>query len=100
MQVLLHASECVAPGCPSTSCARVKAMYRHAMNCPVKLAGNCTYCRRMWLLLQMHATQCTVPNCQVPRCTQLRTIRRRQATRQEDKRRVAYRNMLQQQGGA
>jgi len=44
-QVLLHASECTDPKCPSTSCARVKAMYHHAMNCPVKLAGNCQYCR-------------------------------------------------------
>lgn len=55
--------------------------------------------RRMWMLLQMHATQCTVPNCQVPRCIQLRTLRRRQATRQEDKRRAAYRTMLRQQNG-
>jgi E1A/CREB-binding protein len=100
MQVLLHASECTDPKCPSTSCARVKAMYHHAMQCPVKLAGNCQYCRRMWMLLQMHATQCTVPNCQVPRCTQLRTLRRRQATRQEDKRRAAYRTMLRQQMGS
>lgn len=98
-QVLLHASECVDNKCPSTSCHRVKAMYHHAMNCPTKLSGNCQYCRRMWMLLQMHATQCTVPHCQVPRCIQLRTIRRRQATRQEDKRRAAYRNMLQQQMG-
>lgn len=44
-QVLLHASECTDPKCPSSSCARVKAMYHHAMNCPVKLAGNCQYCR-------------------------------------------------------
>lgn len=44
-QVLLHASECADPKCPSTSCARVKAMYHHAMTCPVKLAGNCQYCR-------------------------------------------------------
>ena len=55
--------------------------------------------RRMWMLLQMHATHCTTANCQVPRCTQLRTIRRRQATRQEDKRRAAYRTMLRQQHG-
>ena len=45
LQVLLHASECTDPKCPSTSCARVKAMYHHAMNCPIKLAGNCQYCR-------------------------------------------------------
>ncbi|EFN56976.1 hypothetical protein CHLNCDRAFT_143570 [Chlorella variabilis] len=100
MQVLQHASECLDTRCPSTSCARVKAMYHHAMNCPVKLAGNCQYCRRMWMLLQMHATQCTVANCQVPRCTQLRAMRRQQATRAEDKRRAAYRTMLRQQGGA
>lgn len=99
MQVLLHASNCTDQKCPSTSCARVKAMYHHALTCPVKIAGNCQYCRRMWMLLQMHATHCTVPNCQVPRCTQLRNIRRRQATRAEDKRRAAYRTMLRQQTG-
>jgi hypothetical protein len=52
----------------------------------------------MWMLLQMHATQCTVANCHVPRCMQLREMRRQQATRAEDKRRAAYRTMLRQQG--
>ena len=45
LQVLLHASKCADNKCPSTSCARVKAMFHHAMSCPVKLAGNCQYCR-------------------------------------------------------
>jgi E1A/CREB-binding protein len=52
----------------------------------------------MWMLLQMHSQQCTVPNCRVPRCPQLRAMHRQQAARAEDKRRVAYRNMVRQQG--
>jgi E1A/CREB-binding protein len=54
----------------------------------------------MWMLLQMHATQCMVPNCKVPRCMQLRQMRRQQAARAEDKRRAAYRTMVRQQAGA
>jgi E1A/CREB-binding protein len=45
MAVLLHASQCVDQHCPSTSCARVKQMYKHAYSCTVKLSGNCAYCK-------------------------------------------------------
>ena len=54
-------------------------------------------CRRMWALLQLHAKQCTVADCPVLRCRELRQMRRLQMARQEEKRRVAYKNMLRNQ---
>jgi hypothetical protein len=51
----------------------------------------------MWALLQLHAKQCTVADCPVLRCRELRQMRRLQMARQEEKRRVAYKNMLRNQ---
>ena len=51
-------------------------------------------CRRMWMLLQVHAKQCQRSDCPVPRCKELREMRRRAVVRQEDQRRVAYKNMV------
>jgi E1A/CREB-binding protein len=59
------------------------------------MGGRC--CRRMWALLQLHAKQCTVADCPVLRCRELRQMRRLQMARQEEKRRVAYKNMLRNQ---
>ena len=50
--------------------------------------------RRMWMLLQVHAKQCQRSDCPVPRCKELREMRRRAVVRQEDQRRVAYKNMV------
>ena len=47
----------------------------------------------MWMLLQVHAKQCQRADCPVPRCKELREMRRRAVVRQEDQRRVAYKNM-------
>ena len=52
------------------------------------------WCRRMWMLLQVHAKQCQRSDCPVPRCKELREMRRRAVVRQEDQRRVAYKNMV------
>lgn len=48
----------------------------------------------MWMLLQVHAKQCQRADCPVPRCKELREMRRRAVVRQEDQRRVAYKNMV------
>lgn len=56
-------------------------------------------CRRMWMLLQVHAKQCQNNDCPVPRCRELREMRRRAVARQEDQRRVAYQAMLRNQNG-
>ena len=61
------------------------------------VAGAVCSCRRMWALLQLHAKQCTVADCPVLRCRELRQMRRLQMARQEEKRRVAYKNMLRNQ---
>ena len=99
MALLVHASGCSNAACPSSNCAKVKALFNHAMHCRLKIGGGCAYCRRMWALLQTHAKTCTSSECPVPRCRELRELRRHQAARQEEKRRVAYRNMLQAQNG-
>ena len=52
----------------------------------------------MWMLLQVHAKQCQRADCPVPRCKELREMRRRAVVRQEDQRRVAYKNMVCIQG--
>lgn len=96
MKLLVHAFECQNPNC-TPNCAKIKALFRHAMSCKTKVTNGCQYCRRVWMLLQTHSKLCTRADCPVPRCRELREIRRRQAARQEDKRRAAYRQMLEQQ---
>ena len=76
---------------------QVKALFQHAVTCTRKVTGGCQLCRRMWMLLQMHAKQCQAAECPVPRCRELREMRRRQIARQEDQRRVAYKGMLRAQ---
>ena len=44
MALLVHASQCRRP-CPSTNCARVKALFAHAMNCDKRSQGTCGHCR-------------------------------------------------------
>jgi E1A/CREB-binding protein len=97
MALLVHASACNNPKCPSLNCAKVKALFNHAVSCPTKITGGCNYCRRMWALLQAHAKTCTAADCPVPRCRELRMLRRKQAARQDDMRRKRYRDMLRDQ---
>ena len=100
MALLRHASGCTDARCTSSNCAKVKALFQHAGACPLKVTGGCGLCRRLWLLLQMHAKACVEAACPVPRCRELRDLRRRQAARQEEARRAAYQAMLRAQAGA
>ena len=73
----------------------IAALRRKALLCLEVLANFCwLWCRRMWMLLQVHAKQCQRSDCPVPRCKELREMRRRAVVRQEDQRRVAYKNMV------
>ncbi len=99
MQLLVHACSCGNPECPSTSCRKVKQLFQHAVTCASKVTGGCTLCKKMWCLLNLHAKSCSRPDCPVPRCRELKELRRRQANRQEEKRRQAYANMMRQQQG-
>lgn len=49
--------------------------HRSRLTRPLRLAARCPACRRMFMLLQMHATHCTVPNCQVRRSRCIRPAR-------------------------
>lgn len=100
MSLLVHASACHDPACQSHNCARVKALFRHAVQCQQKVTGGCALCRRMWGLLQMHAKTCQATQCPVPRCRELREMRRKQMTRKEEQRRRAYQAMLHNQAMA
>lgn len=75
-------------------------MFRHSHDCPTKVTGGCQMCKKIWALLNLHAKGCTTAACPVPKCRQLRELRRQQAARQEDARRMAYQNMLRKQMAA
>ena len=45
MALLVHASGCADPECPSSNCSKVKGLFHHAVSCPQKVAGGCQLCR-------------------------------------------------------
>ena len=97
MALLVHACSCNNPACPSSSCKKVRQLFQHAVQCTLKVTGGCQMCKKMWCLLNLHAKSCNRSDCPVPRCRELKDLRRRQAARQEDKRRLAYAQMLRNQ---
>lgn len=72
MTLLLHASSCNTPKCPSANCAKMKGLLKHGEQCRIKGTGGCNVCKRIWALLQIHARQCKAKNCPVPNCMALR----------------------------
>ncbi len=68
MQLMVHACSCQSANCGSSSCRKVRALFQHSVMCPLKITGGCNMCKKMWLLLTMHAKSCTDPECPVPRC--------------------------------
>lgn len=95
MELLVHASSCQDKNCPHPSCFKVKMLFQHSLTCSTKATGGCTYCRRMWALLQLHAKSCTTPNCPVPRCRDLKQYRRYAQAQAEKRRRMHYHQMMQ-----
>lgn len=45
MSLLVHASGCQNPGCPSSNCNKVKQLFAHAVTCQQKVTGGCMMCR-------------------------------------------------------
>ena len=91
MTLLLHAATCVSSKCPSANCHKMKGLLKHGAQCPIKAAGGCAVCKRIWALLQLHARQCKASSCRVPNCMAIRE-RFRQLKKQQqamdDRRRV------------
>eukprot|EP00798_Chlamydomonas_sp_ICE-L_P002381 gene2381-8689_t len=100
MTALLHACNCSSSNCTSTSCKKLRQLFQHAMQCTVKVSNGCPMCKKMWYLLTLHAKGCTDNDCRVPRCKEQKEWKRRQQERQDEKRRLAYQNMLEHQASA
>ncbi len=45
MALLVHASACNQTNCVSSNCAKVKALFQHAVTCLRKVSGGCHLCR-------------------------------------------------------
>jgi len=91
MQLLVHASGCRNPRCPSANCSKMKHLLKHGATCITRATGGCHICRRIWALLQIHARQCRERNCPVPRCRDLKEHLRRMQNAMDSRRRSAYR---------
>lgn len=88
MELLVHASGCA--GCSSRNCMMVKALFAHGGACATRTAGGCPLCRRMWSMLTMHASHCSVPGCPVPSCAAIKEFARNEQQRHEDRRRQNF----------
>jgi len=98
MELLAHASACRNAKCQKPNCQKMKALLAHGKNCTVRLRGGCRICRRIWILLQIHARKCTVPRtrtCPVPRCADIREHLRRAQAQLSDRRIQAQTHRLQ-----
>ena len=91
MQLLVHASGCRNPRCPSANCSKMKHLLKHGATCITRATGGCHICRRIWALLQIHARQCRERQCPVPRCRDLKEHLRRMQNQMDSRRRSAYR---------
>mmetsp|Transcript_5018 Transcript_5018/g.18226 ORF Transcript_5018/g.18226 Transcript_5018/m.18226 type:complete len:1377 (+) Transcript_5018:27-4157(+) len=96
MKLLVHASSCRNPQCPSQNCNKVKQLFHHGVVCKIRATGGCQLCKRMWVFLQLHARQCRQDPCPVPRCRDLKMNLRRLQQQSEERRRIAVQNMYRQ----
>ncbi|KAF3320843.1 putative histone acetyltransferase HAC-like 1 isoform X1 [Carex littledalei] len=96
LELLGHASECRSPGCLYPNCRKIKGLFRHGVNCTVRIYKGCCLCKKIWYLLQLHARACKETVCNVPRCKDLKEQMRRIQQQTESRRRAAVNEMLRQ----
>jgi hypothetical protein len=73
MVLLQHTATCrLSSNCPSQNCKKMRTTLMHGIQCKIKASGGCSTCKRIWNLLQIHASQCKVPQCPVPNCVAIR----------------------------
>lgn len=72
MQLLDHVVSCTLQTCTTPDCSRMKALLAHPPNCEVKVQNGCATCKRVWIVLQLHARDCQRESCAVPRCAALK----------------------------
>ncbi|XP_049389853.1 histone acetyltransferase HAC1-like isoform X2 [Solanum stenotomum] len=96
LELLVHASQCRFPHCPYVNCRKVKGLFRHGIQCKIRVSGGCVLCKKMWYLLQLHARACKVSECHVPRCRDLKEHLRRMQQQADSRRRAAVMEMMRQ----
>ncbi len=50
---------------PLTACLCPQALFKHQAQCPLKVTGNCVMCKKLTVLLSLHARSCTKAECEV-----------------------------------
>ncbi|CAN4090415.1 unnamed protein product [Withania somnifera] len=96
LDLLVHASQCRFPHCQYPNCRKVKGLFRHGIQCKIRVSGGCALCKKMWYLLQLHARACKVSECNVPRCRDLKEHLRRMQQQSDSRRRAAVMEMMRQ----
>ena len=73
LEALEHASACPRDGsCVLPACINMKELLIHRIMCDVRIKGGCEKCRRVLVLVQIHAKKCTSIKCPVPHCAELK----------------------------
>ncbi|XP_074287927.1 histone acetyltransferase HAC1-like isoform X2 [Silene latifolia] len=96
LDLLVHASQCRSSTCQYPNCRKVKALFRHGIQCRIRASGGCALCKRMWYLLRLHARACRESTCHVPRCRDLKEHLRRLQQQSDSRRRAAVMEMMRQ----
>ncbi|MCE3214699.1 hypothetical protein HAX54_053074 [Datura stramonium] len=96
LDLLVHASQCRFPHCQYPNCRKVKGLFRHGIQCKIRVSGGCVLCKKMWYLLQLHARACRESECHVPRCRDLKEHVRRMQQQSDSRRRAAVMEMMRQ----
>ncbi|KAE8672119.1 Histone acetyltransferase HAC1 [Hibiscus syriacus] len=71
LELLLHATRCPSL-CSDSNCRLMKRLFFHSKICTVRAAGGCRHCKKTWLILKLHSTNCEESHCAVPRCRDLK----------------------------
>ena len=77
-----------APHPNQDECVKVKQFLYHRLTCKVRASGGCGICKRVLVLLQMHATQCKKKDCKLLHCAELKMRNRRSKELQAQARRA------------
>jgi len=59
--------------CRYEACKGLKSLLRHYFGCELRVPGDCTHCKKMWQLLELHSRICMDSNvCRVPSCRKIK----------------------------
>lgn len=91
VRLLEHACYCQDEACTTQSCDKMKLLVNHFRTCKESKTA-CQWCKRILLLVRLHAQRCITEKCQVAACSLLQErIRMLQQQQQlmDDRRRQA-----------